>query len=69
MAGAAVFVCLFVCLMSVGLRLMGIGRNQYIDLMNQYRSKVTDPLLTLISLISLFLFLFPAEVFPSSWYP
>ena len=24
----------------VGLRLMGIGRNQYIDLMNQYRSKV-----------------------------
>lgn len=23
-----------------GLRLMGIGRNQYIDLMNQYRSKV-----------------------------
>ena len=26
-----------------GLRLMGIGRNQYIDLMNQYRSKVHTP--------------------------
>lgn len=26
----------------IGLRLTGIGRNQYIDIMNKYRSKVTN---------------------------
>ena len=31
----------FFALLSLGYRLVGIGRNEYIDIMNKYRSKVS----------------------------
>ena len=33
-------------LYSLGYRLVGIGRNEYIDIMNKYRSRVSLPLVT-----------------------
>lgn len=55
--------------MHAGLRLMGIGRNQYIDLMNQYRSKVFAIVLSLSLLFKdFFVACVCLEILPSAWY-
>ena len=46
-----------------GLRLLGVGRNQYIDLMNQYRSRVG---LVILVVAEIHMCNFVPEIFPPS---